>query len=156
MGVTKENRMPQSLSRILIHIVFSTKNRLPLIDIDIQSQLHAYITGICNNLNCPSLQTGGIEDHVHILCGLSRTIAVCDLLEEVKKSSSKWMKTKGVPNFSWQTGYGVFSIGESQIGRLTKYIQSQYAHHHKKTFQDEYRNYLKLYNIEYDEQYVWD
>jgi len=83
-------------------------------------------------------------------------MAICDLLEEVKKSSSKWIKTKGVPNFSWQNGYGAFSIGESQLCKLTRYIQSQHEHHKKVTFQDEYREFLKLYNIEIDERYAWD
>jgi REP element-mobilizing transposase RayT len=148
--------MPQSLSRILLHLVFSTKNRIPMINKETGSQLHAYFTGILKNLKCPSLQVGGTEDHVHILCCLSRTIAVSDLLEEIKKSSSKWMKTKDVQNFFWQTGYGAFSIGESQIDKLTRYIQSQHEHHKKFTFQDEYRKFLKLYNIDYDERYVWD
>ncbi len=127
-----------------------------MINIEIEYQLHAYFTGILKNLKCPSLQTGATENHVHILCYLSRTIAISDLLEEIKKSSSKWMKTRGILNFSWQTGYGAFSIGESQIDKLTRYIQSQHEHHKKVTFQDEYRNFLKLYNIEYDERYVWD
>ena len=129
---------------------------MPLINEQVRPELCAYITGILNNVKCLSLQTGGFEDHVHILCCLSRTIRICDLLEEVKKSSSKWIKTKGVPDFSWQNGYGVFSIGESQIVRLTQYIQSQPEHHKKVSFQDEYRKFLKLYKIEYDERYVWD
>lgn len=148
--------MPQSLSRILLHLVFSTKNRIPMINRENECQLHSYFTGILKNLKCPSLQAGGTEDHVHILCCLSRTIAISDLLEELKKSSSKWMKTKDVQNFFWQTGYGAFSIGESQIDKLTRYIQSQHEHHKKVTFQDEYREFLKLYNISYDERYVWD
>ena len=148
--------MPQSLSRVLLHFVFSTKNRRPIINKEIQGHLHAYLTGILKNLKCPSLQTGGTEDHVHILCSLSRTIAISDVLEEIKKSSSKWMKTKEVQEFSWQTGYGAFSIGESQVDRLIHYIQSQHEHHKEISFQDEFRKFLKLYNIEYDERYVWD
>ena len=148
--------MPQSLSRILIHLVFSTKNRIPIINKEIEDQLHAYFTGILKNLKCPSLQAGGTEDHVHILCCLSRTIAISDILEEVKKSSSKWMKIRGFHNFSWQNGYGAFSIGESQRDKLIHYIQSQHEHHKKVIFQDEFRNLLRLYNIEWDERYVWD
>jgi REP element-mobilizing transposase RayT len=117
---------------------------MPFINIEIQPQLHAYITSICKNLNCPSMQTCGIEDHIHILCSLSRTIAVCDLLEEIKKSSSKWMKTKGVPDFSWQSGYGVFSIGESQIETVTHYIQSQHEHQKGSIVKNEYRKFLEL------------
>ncbi|NLG18168.1 MAG: IS200/IS605 family transposase [Fibrobacter sp.] len=148
--------MPQSLSRVLLHFVFSTKNRRPIINKEIQGQLHAYLTGILKNLNCPSLQTGGTEDHVHILCSLSRTIAISDVLEEIKKSSSKWMKTREIQEFSWQNGYGAFSIGESQVDKLIHYIQSQQEHHKEISFQDEFRKFLKLYNIEYDERYVWD
>ncbi|MDG5816384.1 transposase [Chitinispirillales bacterium ANBcel5] len=148
--------MPQSLSRILLHLVFSTKNRTPLINDDLQPRLYAYITAILSNLKCPSLQTGGAADHVHILCCHSRTVALCDLMEEVKKSTSKWMKNVGVPIFSWQSGYGAFSIGESQIEKLIRYIQIQKEHHKVVTFQQEYRKFLELYKIEYDEKYVWD
>ena len=104
--------MPQSLSRILVHLIFSTKHREPLIAPIIRPRLRACLVGILNNLKSPSLQTGGVSDHVHVLCALSRTISPADLLEEVKKSSSKWMKADGgVPGFSWQAGYGAFSVG---------------------------------------------
>ncbi|HWW01982.1 MAG TPA: transposase [Candidatus Acidoferrum sp.] len=149
--------MPQSLSKILVHLIFSTKHREPLIGPVIRPRLHAYIVGILDNLKSPSLQTGGVADHVHILCALSRTISSAKLLEEVKKSSSKWMKDDGgVPGFSWQAGYGAFSIGESQADDVIRYIQNQEEHHRKVTFQDEFRRFLDRYRVAYDERYVWD
>jgi len=105
--------MPQSLSKLLVHLIFSTKNRESLIREPVRPNLHAYLVGIHANLKCPSLQTGGTNDHVHILFILARTSAMSEVVEEVKKSSSKWMKTQGVPAFAWQAGYGAFSIGES-------------------------------------------
>lgn len=149
--------MSQSLAKILVHLVFSTKHREPLISAANRPRLHGYIVGALDNLKSPSLQTGGVSDHVHILCALSRTISPAGLLEEVKKGSSKWMKTEGgVPDFSWQAGYGAFSIGESQAGDVIRYIQNQEVHHRKTTFQDEYRLFLERYRIAYDERYVWD
>ncbi len=149
--------MPQSLAKILVHLIFSTKNREPFIPPAIRPRLHGYIVGILDNLKSPSLQTGGVSDHVHILCALSRTISPAELLEEVKKSSSKWMKTDGgVPGFSWQAGYGAFSIGESQADAVIHYIQNQEEHHRKATFQDEFRKFLDRYKVAYDERYVWD
>jgi putative transposase len=149
--------MPQSLSKILVHLIFSTKHREPLIPPAIRPRLHGYIVGILDNLKSPSLQTGGVADHVHIFCALSRTISPAELLEEVKKSSSKWMKADGgVPGFSWQAGYGAFSIGESQADDVIRYIQNQEEHHRKTTFQDEFRKFLQRYKVAYDERYVWD
>jgi putative transposase len=148
--------MPQSLSKVLVHLIFSTKHREPLIGEALRPRLHAYIVGILENLKSPSLQTGGTSDHVHSLCALSRTISQADLLEELKKSSSKWMKAEGVPTFSWQAGYGAFSIGESQVEVLIRYIQNQQEHHRKMTFQEEFRKFLDRYKVAYDERYVWD
>jgi REP element-mobilizing transposase RayT len=149
--------MPQSLSKVLVHLIFSTKHREPSISPEIRPRLHAYIVGILNNLKSPSLQTGGVTDHVHSLFALSRSISQADLVEEVKKSSSKWMKAEGgVPGFSWQAGYGAFSIGESQADTVIRYIQNQEEHHRKVTFQDEFRKFLERYKVEYDERYMWD
>ena len=132
--------MPQSLSKVLVHLIFSTKHREPLIGPEVRPRLHAYIVGILDNLKSPSLQTGGVADHVHILCLLSRTISQAELVEEVKKGSSKWMKAGGgVPGFSWQAGYGAFSIGESQADTAIHYVQNQEKHHRKVTFQEEFR-----------------
>ncbi len=150
--------MPQSLARILVHIIFSTKHRQPLIKPEVENQLFSYMASIFRATDSPALAINGTEDHVHILCSLSRKMTLSDLLEEVKKGSSKWIKTKGAAykNFYWQNGYGAFSIGESGIEALKKYIADQKEHHRKKTFQEEFRAFLKLYNIEYDKRYVWD
>ena len=131
-------------------------DREPLIGLRIRPRLHAYLVGILDNLKSPSLQAGGVADHVHILFALARTISQADLVEEVKKGSSKWMKTEGVPTFSWQAGYGAFSVGESQADTVIRYIQNQEHHHRKMTFQEEFRKFLERYKIAYDERYVWD
>jgi putative transposase len=149
--------MPQSLSKVLVHLIFSTKHREPLIGPEIRPRLHAYLVGILDNLKSPSLQTGGAADHVHTLFVLGRTISQAELVEQVKKSSSKWMKAEGgVPGFTWQAGYGAFSIGESQVDTVIHYIRNQEEHHRKVTFQDEFRKFLERYKIACDERYVWD
>jgi putative transposase len=150
--------MPQSLSNILTHVIFSTKNREPLLSESIRSELHAYMSGILNNINCPSIQVGGIEDHVHVFFRLSRTATVAEVLETLKTSSSKWIKTRGCAfsNFHWQTGYGAFSISQSDAEAVIAYIRNQPEHHRKISFQDEYRRFLDRYEIPFDERYVWD
>lgn len=150
--------MPQSLSSILIHLIFSTKNREPFILPVIEAELHPYMATIFRAHKSPSLVIDGTMDHVHILFALGRTITIADLVEEVKTGSSKWIKTKGreFRNFHWQKGYGAFSIGQSNVAALKSYIRSQKQHHRRATFEDEYRNFLKRYEIEYDERYVWD
>ena len=150
--------MPQSLSKVYVHITFSTKNRDELIDDRIKDSLFEYIGGICRKLECNPLKVGGHRDHIHILCLLSRKIAQMTLLEEVKRQSSKWIKTKGeeYKNFYWQNGYGIFSVNPAQTDVVVKYIANQQDHHKKKTFQDEFRAFLKKYDVEYDERYVWD
>ena len=150
--------MPQSLSKVYVHITFSTKNRDELIDDRIKDSLFEYIGGICKKLECNPLKVGGHRDHIHILCLLSRKIAQMTLLEEVKRQSSKWIKTKGeeYKNFYWQNGYGIFSVNPAETDVVVKYIANQEDHHKKKTFQDEFRAFLKKYKVEYEERYVWD
>ena len=149
--------MGQSLVQNYIHIVFSTKNRIPFIHDKVESDLHAYIGGICNNLECLPIKVGGYTDHIHILCLLSKKIALVKLLEELKSHSSKWMKLRGeFKDFYWQDGYGAFSVNATEVATVVKYIANQKEHHSKKTFQDEYRAFLKKYSVEYDERYVWD
>lgn len=150
--------MPQSLNKIYIHIVFSTKNREPLISDDIKEELFNYLGGVCKNLECNPIQVGGYKDHVHILCWLSKKITLIKLLEELKSSSSKWMKTKDAKfsSFYWQSGYGAFSVNPTEVEIVTAYIKKQEEHHKIKNFQDEYRAFLKKYNVEYNEEYVWD
>ncbi len=150
--------MGQSLVKNYVHIVFSTKHRQPLIHPPYDVELYSYMGGICNNLESPVIKIGGYTDHVHILCMLSKKIALMKLLEEVKSHSSKWMKTKDISlyNFYWQDGYGAFSVNPAEVDRVIAYIANQHEHHGKKTFQDEYRLFLKKYKVEYDERYVWD
>ncbi|MFK8007267.1 MAG: IS200/IS605 family transposase [Saprospiraceae bacterium] len=150
--------MPQSLVKNYIHLIWSTKNRKPIIDKKIEKQLYAYIAGICNKLECKVLQIGGIEDHVHIICELSKKIPLIKLLEEAKSHSSKWIKTKGdqYQNFYWQNGYAAFSVNPKEVGIVVNYIKNQEEHHKKKSFQDEYKAFLKQYKMEYDERYMWD
>lgn len=150
--------MAQSLSSILVHLIFSTKYREPLIRPDVEDELFRYMAGICRNLKCPAHEIGGTADHVHLVCTLARTISVAKLIEEIKTSSSKWIKTKGpvYVNFSWQNGYGAFSLGQSQLGGVKQYIAGQKEHHRRRSFQDEFREFLHRYEIEYDERYVWD
>jgi putative transposase len=150
--------MSQSLTKIYIHQVFSTKHRKHVLSPGIQPELYSYLGGICNNLECYPVKIGGFTDHIHILCILSKKITVITLLEEVKRNSSKWIKTKGeqFADFHWQNGYGAFSVNPAEIEIVAKYIEQQAEHHKKVNFQDEYRAFLKKYNVEYDERYVWD
>ena len=150
--------MGQSLNKIYIHIVFSTKHRQALIKDVIKDDLFSYIGGICRNLECHPVQICGYRDHVHILCLLSKKTTVVELLEKVKSHSSKWIKTKGngFENFYWQNGYGAFSVNPSEIEVVKNYILNQEEHHRKKSFQEEFVAFLKKYNVEYDERYVWD
>jgi putative transposase len=151
--------MAQSLAKILVHIIFSTHERRPFLrDKPLREQLHRYLGGILESQGCQPIIVGGVEDHVHILSTLSRTCEVAELVKEVKRGSSLWIKSKGpgLEAFAWQHGYGIFSIGYSQIDDVRKYIAGQEHHHRKISFQDEYRQFLKRYEVEFDERYVWD
>ena len=150
--------MGQSLVKNYLHIVFSTKHRQSLIFPAIEPELHSYLGGILNNLECNPIKIGGYTDHIHVLCLLSKKIALMKLLEEMKSHSSKWIKTKDerLKNFYWQDGYGAFSVNPSEVDVVIAYIENQHEHHKNKTFQDEYRAFLKKYNVDYDERYVWD
>jgi REP element-mobilizing transposase RayT len=129
-----------------------------LIKPSVENELHSYLGGICNNLDCHVIKVGGYIDHIHILCMLSKKIALMKLMEELKSHSSKWIKTKGVEyaNFYWQDGYGAFSVKAADINRVIAYIDNQHEHHGKKTFQEEYRVFLKENGVEYNEKYVWE
>lgn len=150
--------MGQSLVKNYIHLVFSTKHRDPLIHPPVEAELHNYLGGTCNKLECPVIKVGGYTDHIHILCMLSKKIALMKLLEEVKSHSSKWMKTKGseYENFYWQDGYGAFSVNPSEVDVVIAYIANQHEHHRGRGFQDEYRAFLKKCKVDYGERYVWD
>jgi putative transposase len=151
--------MPQSLSKILVHSVFSTKDRRPFLrDKPLRDELHRYLGGILINLECQPIIVGGVADHVHLLCALSRTCDASTMIKEIKRGSSLWVKTQSsdLVDFAWQNGYGIFFIGFSQIETVREYIINQEKHHHKVTFQDEFRQLLQRYEIEFDERYVWD
>jgi putative transposase len=151
-------QMPQSLSKILLHVVYSTKNREPWIDGNIRAALHAYLAGACRAVGSEAYRVGGTNDHVHIACSLPRTLTVSKLLEEIKQSSSAWAKTQAAncAGFTWQTGYGAFSLGQSQISALLRYIDRQEEHHRKQTFKEEFVAFLVKYGIDYNEEYLWD
>ncbi len=149
--------MAQSLAKILIHTIFSTKDRHPFLrDKPLREELHHYLGGIQANHDCQPLIVGGVEDHVHILSTLARTCEAAELVKEVKRGSSVWVKTKaaGLQDFAWQKGYGMFSIGFSQVNEVRDYIAGQEEHHRKISFQDEFRKFLTRYEIEFDERYV--
>ena len=151
--------MPQSLVQIYLHIVFSTKDRTGFLQDDqLRNDLHAYLGGICRNLKSPSIVVGGGEDHVHILCRLSKIGSVSDLIRELKRDSSKWIKQQDpkLHAFYWQKGYGAFSISPSHVDALVEYIKNQEEHHKKETFQEELRRLCKKYGIELDERYCWE
>ncbi|GAA5143574.1 IS200/IS605 family transposase [Prosthecobacter algae] len=150
--------MPQSLANLYVHLIFSTKERLPFLSPEVRPDLHAYLATVLTNLNSPAVLINSVEDHVHILFNMSRTVTLAQVVEEVKKSSSKWIKTQG-PNlatFAWQAGYGGFSVSESNVPKVANYIRNQEEHHRVKTFQEEYREFLEKHKVPYDERYVWD
>ena len=150
--------MPQSLASVTLHLVFSTKHRTPCLTKETRVELYAYAATVLKELGCSPIKLGGVADHLHILCGLSRTVTLAGLAEHVKTPTSRWLKSRGVAysKFSWQNGYSVFSVSESNIGQVRSYIEGQEAHHCGPSFQDELRRLLDAHNIEYDERYIWD
>jgi len=150
--------MSQSLSKVLLHVVFSTKNRENTIHKHLRGELHAYLAGICRARGSEAYRVGGTGDHVHIACTLPRTITMAKLIEEIKKPSSIWMKQQpsGFANFAWQAGYGIFSLGQSQLPSLLEYIDNQEEHHRTRSFSEELLAFLGKYGIEYEEKYLWD
>jgi REP element-mobilizing transposase RayT len=149
--------MPQSLAKILLHIVFSTKNREPWIPPSLDDELYRYLSGACDGQGSHAYRVNGMPDHVHIACTLPRTMAVSTLVQELKSSSSAWIKSREqrCAGFAWQSGYGAFSFGRSQLDDVVRYIARQKEHHRVKTFQEEYREFLAKYGVEHDERYVW-
>ena len=150
--------MSQSLSLVIIHIIFSTKNRFPCLDRATRPHLHAYLATVARNSKCETYLVGGTGDHVHLALRLSRTTTIAGLVEELKTSSSKWLKMQRpeLRRFSWQRGYGAFSVGQNDIETLADYIANQEEHHRVRTFQEEYLALLKEYGVQYDERYVLD
>ena len=150
--------MPQSLSQILVHLVFSTKNRQPLLSDEIRNELHAYIGGIIEIQKGNLLKAGSVVDHMHLLIAHPRTCAPADLVQEIKTGSSKWLKNKSpqFADFQWQSGYGIFSISPTHRLDLEQYLANQAEHHRKITFQEEYCHLLEKYGIQFDHRYLWD
>ena len=148
--------MSQSLSKVYLHCVFSTKNGVPLITDDIRKDLHSYIIGTLSNVGSYVNAIYANSDHIHVLCSLPRTITIAELISKIKTSSSKWIKKHGISNFSWQGGYGAFSVSSSKVKIVEKYIINQPEHHKSISFQDELREFFNEYEIEFDERYVWN
>jgi REP element-mobilizing transposase RayT len=150
--------MPQSLARLHIHLIFSTKNRQPVLQDTVRDSLHRYMATVLQNFGCPPVLINSVSDHVHILFELGRTVAVSDVVEEVKKTSSKWIKTQGAEfsRFSWQAGYGAFAVSQSNVATVRAYVADQQAHHRNKPFQEEYRAFLERHQVTFDEKYMWD
>jgi REP element-mobilizing transposase RayT len=150
--------MPQSLAQIYIHIVFSTKEHCPFIQQDIEPELFAYMGDTIKRVGGVPHLINGTADHVHILSSLSRTVALSKYIEEIKRNSSRWIKTKNgdYQKFGWQNGYGAFSVSSSQKKSVEHYIAGQKEHHRNITFKEEFLAFLKKYNVKYDEQYLWD
>ena len=151
--------MSQSLVQVYVHLVFSTKNRRPdFRDRDFRERTHGYLAGICRNRASPTLSVGGVEDHVHLLCRLGKTVDLAGLVRDLKRDSSKWVKCEHSPlaDFHWQNGYGAFSISPSHVDTLTQYIARQEEHHRTESFQDEFRRLCRKYDMSIDERYAWD
>lgn len=150
--------MSQSLARVLIHTVFSTKDREPAFhDAAFRSEVYSYLGGCAKALDCLPIKIGGVADHVHLLTTLSRTIAMAEFIKEIKRVSTKWIQERGgmFRQFHWQAGYGCFSVSESRLAAVVRYIEQQEEHHRKITFQEEYRELLRRHNQTWDEAYVW-
>jgi putative transposase len=148
--------MPQSLAKVYLHIVFATKNRRHLILEENRLHAQAYFVKVGATMGSFTEAIYMMPDHLHWLCTLPRTSSIADLIKNVKISSSAKIKEMGVKDFSWQKGYGVFSVSQSKLGIVRKYIENQCVHHRGYDFQTEYRKFLDEYQIEFDEQYVWD
>jgi putative transposase len=150
--------MSQSLSKLYVHLIFSTRGREPLLLGALRGKTHAYLASILNNHDCPAIRVGGTSNHVHALFRLSKNRALAVVVEEIKTSSSRWIKRQGrwLGGFHWQNGYGGFSVSAGEVEQVVEYIDQQEAHHRSLSFQDEFRQFLERYGAEYDERYVWD
>jgi REP element-mobilizing transposase RayT len=150
--------MPQSLTKLYAHLIFSTKNRERWLDDQIRPRVHGYLATVIRDLDSPWVVVGGVEDHVHILFDIGNKTAPVKFVEQVKRESSKFVKTLDpkYSRFYWQRGYGMFSVSPKDRDEAEKYVRDQEEHHRTRSFQDEYRAILQTYEIEFDEQYVWD
>jgi REP element-mobilizing transposase RayT len=150
--------MAQTITEFYFHTVFSTKNRVEFIKPEIEEELYAYIGGILNNYDSKLLFGNGTSNHSHLLLSLNKNVLIPDIVGTVKRSSSKWLKTKGgrFAKFGWQDGYSSFTVGHSQLEMVKRYIANQKEHHRKMLFEDEMRSFYRKYGIQFDERYVWD
>ena len=150
--------MSQSLSKLYIHLVFSSKNRADAIPQQHLAEVHAYIAGILKDHKCPAICVGGTSNHVHILFVLDRNKPLTEIVRTVKSSTTRWINGKSpiFTHFCWQDGYGAFSVSQSHVPAVTDYIKGQEEHHKTVSFQDEFRRLCKLYNVGLDERYAWD
>ena len=148
--------MPQSLARVPVQLVFSTKNRVPVLDSSLDERLYSYMAGILKSEGHTPITVGGYVDHVHLLFALSRTQTISKLVEIVKVGSGRWLQSMGVDDFHWQVGFGIFGVSEADVPKVVKYILNQKEHHTSLSFKDEYRNLLEEHGIPYDERYLWD
>ena len=150
--------MAQSLSKVLLHIIFSTKNREPWLDSNVRPRMHAYLATICRDAGADFVRVGGVSDHVHIMTTLARTLSQAQLIEEIKKASSKWVKALDARyrGFFWQRGYAAFSVSPSQLDSVLEHVNKQQEHHRTRTFQEEYRELLRKHGVDFDERFVWD
>ena len=150
--------MPQSLSVLYAHLIFSTQNRKRWLDETIRERIHPYLAGIARDMGCPFVVVGGIDDHVHILLQQPKQHTTPKLVEDIKRRSSKWIKTQGdeYRDFCWQRGYAIFSVGPLRVPAVEAYVRTQPDHHKRMTFQDEYRKFLRKYEVDTNEQYAWD
>lgn len=153
-----ERNMPQSLAKVYLHIIFSTKNREPVLAEHWRDELFHVLGGTANNIGCQSLIVGGVADHVHMLIQLGRTITIADAVGRIKSASSGWIndRRKTPSQFHWQGGYAVFSVSQSNVEEVREYIRNQPERHAKQSFQDELREWFRKYGIDWDERYVWD
>ncbi len=144
--------MPQSLSQVIVHLIFSTKNREPWLDAEVRPRMHAYLATICRDPSAEAFRVGGVADHVHLVVTLPRTLSQSGLVEEIKKLSSKWIKglDPKYRQFYWQRGYGAFSLGRSQLETVVKYVSEQERHHRRVSFQEEFRQVLAKYGVAFD------
>lgn len=150
--------MPQSLSKVIVHVIFSTKDREPWLGSEVRPRMHAYLATVCRDLGAEFMHVGGVADHVHIVTTLPRTVSQAQLIEEIKKTSSKWIKALDARyrGFFWQRGYGAFSVSPSQLDSVVQYVKTQQEHHRTRTFQEEYSELLRRHGVDFDERYVWD
>ncbi len=150
--------MPSSFTKLYAHLIFSTKNRALFLDDSIRPRVHGYLATIVRNLDSPYVVVGGVEDHVHLLFDMGKMHAPVEFVEQLKRESSKFVKTLGqeYADFYWQRGYGMFSVSPTQVDRVEQYVRQQQEHHREQFFQDEFRGFLKRYDIEFDERFIWD